>query len=324
MPFLRPQNTQAPDDNLIVSTPEENWINNDKQQSHNTTDKSDTTTPSTFDFNTLFQWMGVLWIGGAAVLFIRKITLYQSFSSYIKAGNTEVSSPEILDRLGTVCEELGIERQIDLHENPLASSPLILGFFKPTIVLPSTNISTDEFRYIMLHELTHYKRGDIFYKWLVQITLCLHWFNPLVCLMAKEVNYACELSCDEAVIRHLDTESKQAYGDVLIASIKTSGKYKPSIASVTLSENAQTVKDRLRAIMKYKEKKKSVLIISIALVVILGMGGILLGAFLPKAVANGDESGAVSLEEKSDAYKLIAQLAKIDTNQSVNAYKSEV
>ena len=66
--------------------------------------------------------------------------------------------------------------------------------------LPSADIPGKDFRYIILHELMHYKRRDMFYKWLVQITVCLHWFNPLVHLMSREITKACEFSCDEAVL----------------------------------------------------------------------------------------------------------------------------
>ena len=58
----------------------------------------------------------------------------------------------------------------------------------------------------------------MFYKWLVQFTICLHWFNPLVYLMGREVNNACEFSCDEAVIKNLDNDGIKAYGNTLLIS----------------------------------------------------------------------------------------------------------
>ena len=56
--------------------------------------------------------------------------------------------------------------------------------------LPGMDISEKDFQYIVLHELTHYKRRDIFYKWLVQVAVCLHWFNPLVHLIRAKYNTA--------------------------------------------------------------------------------------------------------------------------------------
>jgi len=133
----------------------------------------------------------LVWLVVALGLLIRKITVYQGFIRYIHAGLTPVSDIELLDRLSIVAEQAGIKKPIELCINPLVSSPLLTGFFHPCIVLPNADISEKDFQYIVLHELTHYKRRDMFYKWLVQITVCLHWFKPLVYLMSREITKAC-------------------------------------------------------------------------------------------------------------------------------------
>ncbi|MDE7327575.1 MAG: M56 family metallopeptidase, partial [Lachnospiraceae bacterium] len=138
----------------------------------------------------LTDYVWLIWLAVALVLLIRKATIYQSFMRYIKAGLTPVSDVEILDRFFIAAGQAGIKRPVELCVNPLISSPLLTGFFHPCIVLPDADISENAFPYIVLHELTHYKRRDMFYKWLVQITVCLHWFNPLVHLMSREITKA--------------------------------------------------------------------------------------------------------------------------------------
>ncbi|MDE5748434.1 MAG: M56 family metallopeptidase, partial [Acetatifactor sp.] len=154
----------------------------------------------------------LIWLAAALGLLIRKVTIYQSFMQYIHAGLTPVSDIEILDRLSVVAKQAGIQKPIELCVNPLISSPLLIGFFHPCIVLPSADISEKDFQYIALHELTHYKRWDMFYKWLVQFTVCLHWFNPLVHLMSREIAKACEFSCDEAVLAKVGGGNYHDYG----------------------------------------------------------------------------------------------------------------
>ena len=149
----------------------------------------------------------------ALILMIRKITIYQSFVKYIRAGCAEVEDLDRLEQFGRLVEQSGVKTAVELTTNHLISSPLLIGFFHPCIVLPTERLTESEFQYTILHELTHYKRRDMFYKWLVQLTLCVHWFNPLVYLMGREVERACELSCDEAVIRGLDPQGRRAYGD---------------------------------------------------------------------------------------------------------------
>lgn len=133
------------------------------------------------------QWQYYIWLTAALGLLIRKITIYQSFIRYIKAGLTPVSDMELLDQLSVVAEQSGIKKPVELGVNPLVSSPLLIGFFHPCIVLSGADIPEKDFQYIALHELTHYRRRDMFYKWLVQVTVCLHWFNPLIHLISWEI-----------------------------------------------------------------------------------------------------------------------------------------
>lgn len=228
----------------------------------------------------------LIWLVVVLVLLIRKMTIYQGFLRYIKAGLTQVSDIELLDRLSIVAEQAGIKKPIELCVNPLISSPLLMGFFHPCIVLPSTDISERDFQYIVLHELTHYKRGDMFYKWLVQVTVCLHWFNPLVHFMGQEITKACEFSCDEAVLAKMRDGSAQDYGKTLLDAMAAVGKYKENLGSVTLGENKQLLKERLGAIMNFKKKSMAIQLLTGVLTVCVILGAAFVGLYSTAAASN--------------------------------------
>lgn len=228
------------------------------------------------------QTMGAIWLVVALILLIRKITIYQSFIKYIRAGRKAVVDIEKLEQLGRIIDDKNIKVSVELYTNSLISSPLLIGFWKPCIVLPTTEISMSDFRFTILHELTHYKRMDMFYKWLTQIVICLHWFNPFVYLIGKEVNHACELSCDEVVISNLDPKERRGYGDTLLNAIETGGNYKNSVASVTLWESKKILSERLGAIMTYKKQTKAVVFVSITLALLLLCGATYAGAYSAK------------------------------------------
>lgn len=228
----------------------------------------------------------LLWPAVALALLVRKITAYQSFARYVRAGRREVTDPALLDRLAEMGERAGVGRPVELYENSLISSPLLLGFFRPCIVFPDANLPEEDFRYTVLHELTHYRRGDMFYKWLVQVTACLHWFNPLVWLMCGEVNRDCELSCDEAVIRGLDEEGRRAYGDTLVRAMGVGGDYRSSLASVPLSAGAKLLKERLQGIMGFKRQTRAAAALSMLLAAVLLTGAAMAGAY-PGPAAKG-------------------------------------
>ena len=191
-----------------------------------------------------------IWAAMALVFFVRRITVYQCFVQYIRAGNREVSDRRILNLLSDCQEKLHVRARVELSCNPRITSPVTTGFFHPNIILPVNeaedgalshifpheNESQDDMlSYIFLHELIHYKQKDMFYKWLIQTVICLHWFNPFVYLLEKEVNRACELSCDEKVLSLLDEKARRGYGDTLLSFFNPDGPCKSSLASVSMT-----------------------------------------------------------------------------------------
>ena len=227
----------------------------------------------------LINQIWLVWLVAALGLLIRKITIYQGFVRYIKAGLTPVSDIERLDELSIVAEQSGIKKPVELCVNPLVSSPLLIGLFHPYIVLPRVDILEKDFRYIVLHELTHYKRCDMFYKWLVQVTVCLHWFNPLVHLMSREITKACEFSCDEAVLAKMGSGSAQDYGKTLLDAMAAVGRYKENFGAVTLSENKHLLKERINAIMNFKKKSTAIRFLTGALTLCVMFGAAFVGVY---------------------------------------------
>ena len=249
----------------------------------------------------LWQNLWIPWLVIAVLLLIRKITLYQSFVKYVKAGHGEVSDTDLLDRLAQTGERAGVRRPVELYVNNLVPSPLLIGFFRPCIILRTADLTEEDFQYTIWHELVHYKRKDMFYKWLVQLTVCLHWFNPLVWLMGREINHACEFSCDEAVIESLGEGERRAYGDTLFRAMGTGGGCRDFPVYVTLSESVELLKERLHVIMDFKKSSRLVTTISIVFTVATMMGATAMGAYvvpvrIVKIRVNRVELGSTSSE----------------------------
>ncbi len=225
------------------------------------------------------RFLASLWLTVALLLLVRKVTIYQSFVKYIHAGSSPVEDIHLLERFGQIMSQNKIRGKIELYTNSLVSSPLLIGFIHPRIVLPDTEMSRNDFYCTVLHELTHYKRRDMFYKWLIQLTLCLHWFNPFIYLMAKEINRLCELSCDERVISILPENTRIVYGDTLLHAIGVGGSYKDTLSCVTLYESKKLLKGRLEAIMKYRKKTRGIQIAAAVITFALFATALSVGAY---------------------------------------------
>jgi len=252
----------------------------------------------------------VLWLLPALIILIRKIMSYYGFMRYIKAAGAEVSDLRILNLLAACEEKYKVRKTAELYHRPQLASPVMTGFFRPCIAIPDDQMLEKDLAFIFMHELTHYKRRDMFYKWLVQAVICIHWFNPFVYLLEKEVSHACELSCDEAVIRALSREQKIAYGNTLLLCSKTAITSRNPASSLTLTEGAKQLKERLGAIMNDKKRTKKTKIMTAILTVCICLGSAWIGAYADEAAANEKVSLA---SESGIPYEIPAAVKKVLT-----------
>ncbi|HEX3076455.1 MAG TPA: M56 family metallopeptidase [Lachnospiraceae bacterium] len=243
-----------------------------------------------------FDYLSILYILVAFLLLFKKIITYRSFVRYLKAGRYLVSKSEVLESYRKACTELGVKTPIALYTNKLVSSPMLVGMYRPFIILPDVSISEQELYNIFIHELIHYKRRDIIFKWITQTTVCLHWFNPFIYHISKEINKNCELSCDELIIKKLDDNEKRKYGDTLLSSLKYRGNYGDTIISMTLSEDAKLLKERLGEIMRYSKKSKGAVLITIVLTAVVILGASVSGAYA-SPIQSKDSSRNTNLSE---------------------------
>lgn len=248
------------------------------------------------------RYLWVLWFGTALLLLTWKIAGYHNFVKYVRAGGVEVSDIKLLDLLAEIEGELGIRRHVELYTNSLVPTPILFGFFRPCIILPDPGLPEKDFRYTALHELVHCRRCDILYKWLMQVTVCLHWFNPLVWLMGREVEAACELACDEAVIGRLDEEERIFYGDTLLRALEDRRGSAGSSAVMTLSEGGKLLKERLKAILHYRGSSKMVRTASVLLAGAMAFGAVLTGAASGGTPKKSAESGSVGNPEDGGGF----------------------
>lgn len=100
--------------------------------------------------------------------------------------------------------------------------------------------------------------------------------------MDREINKACEFSCDEAIISKLDSSNVRDYGKTLLNTMSTVGKYKEILASVTLSENKEILKERIDAIMKFRKQSKSIVALTIMLSLLICCGATYVGGYTDK------------------------------------------
>ena len=206
-------------------------------------------------------WFG-LWAAGAALWLGRYVWGYRRFAALVRA-----SARPAGQGARDVLAALSSTRQVDILESEYVHTPMLLGAVHPAIVLPG-GVENDRLADTLAHELTHARRHDLLYKWLTAAVTSLHWFNPLMVVVRREISRACELSCDEAVTRHMDGPARKHYGETLLALAARPPKGMGVLAT-TLCEERTRLKERLVSVMKGKRQGTAALAATLALSIVL-------------------------------------------------------
>ncbi|MBQ8568349.1 MAG: M56 family metallopeptidase [Oscillospiraceae bacterium] len=134
-------------------------------------------------------------------------------------------------------------------------SPMLIGFFKPRIVLPNAELTREEKEYIIRHELVHLKRGDLWYRLALNLLKVFQWFNPFVHIIAKQAAEDMEISCDKAALKGL----KNADGDYSKLIVRFAARQKNTALTTSWSGNIKALKRRVSEILNSKSKNSFVL-----------------------------------------------------------------
>lgn len=229
-------------------------------------------------------WMALflIWAVVFATCFALRIRTYHRFVKCLAREDCQVCDGEVRELMDLCADSLHLKRRIRLYSSSLITSPLLLGVRKPALILPAGEIPREMLPYVFRHELMHCRRRDNLYKWLVQIVVCVHWFNPLVYCFEKEVGHACELACDEAVVAPLDVKEKRKYGDMLIAFARAGNEYRRPCVCAELSEGGKQLKERLKAVITFENKRKTVQPAAFAVTLAFAFGAVFLGSYTVK------------------------------------------
>ena len=217
------------------------------------------------------------------------ICSYIRFTKKIRRHRTRANMEELYTHVG-LCGDALPPR---LYRSAIATTPMLIGIFKPEIILPDREYTDAQIQSVLMHEITHLRRRDVLVKWLSVIACALHWFNPLVWLARREIDRVCELSCDEAVIRKLDQAGKRSYGETLI-SVAANTKASRAVLSTTMCEEKEVLKERLDVIMKYQKRTWVTLAFSTVLILLALCAVCLLGAGVRTTSAPDDNMAAMS------------------------------
>jgi hypothetical protein len=169
---------------------------------------------------------------------------------------------------------MGIKRRFGLFYSPCISTPMAVGLFRHSILLPNTEYDEDELRSIFTHELTHIRRRDLWYRAFTLLVTAAHWFNPFVYYMGRQIDLLCEISCDSEVVRHRDSDERMRYTETIIGVVRQRARPLTTLTTGFYG-GKQGMKTRITSIMDRGPKRAGLLFVCCVLVLTLGTGSTL-------------------------------------------------
>lgn len=225
---------------------------------------ADTGTVKTVDITDILL---TLWLAGVISCILWQGIGYYRLIRSLKGKSRSVERADLHTILQEQCADLVIDREIPLRVSSAADCPMLAGFIHPTLYLPDERISRTDAAFIFRHELTHYKHGDLWLKLLLLAARCLHWFNPLVHLIARFAQEDIEAACDDAVVRGHDGAYRRAYGETILRSAIAQSQKRKALVSC-FGDDKKTLMRRFEGLFDKSVKKHGVaLVVMIALLV---------------------------------------------------------
>ncbi|SFC76107.1 M56 family metallopeptidase [Clostridium uliginosum] len=249
----------------------------------------------------MLEILGYLWLIVALIIVTYRICTYIKFKNTIIDLSCNAKDTKIKTIYNSLLIEMKINKRIFLKVSDYTSVPLGIGFFKSYIVLPNIEYKEKEVEWILKHELMHYKKNDILYKFLVMAVTSIYWFNPLIYVMNRDINIECELACDERILHNCDFKERQNYALTLINSLKHKESNFIETNLATKLGNKKILKRRFDSMFNKKTKKG--MLIGVVCIVITTCS---LGVISNKSGSNvlGEQEAQASTEKKDDSIEL--------------------
>ena len=197
----------------------------------------------------------LIWIMGVMIMSV--LTLHSlNYVRSIKRSALPLQNQQVKTIYYDCLKELKISHQVPVYSTAFLKSPVLIGIIHPRIYIPIhliSELNPDDMRFMLLHELQHYRHKDTLIGFLMVISNILYWFNPFIWYALKEIHCDRELACDSAVLQMISTDEYQAYGMTLINFAEKLSSFSSPLA-VGMSGNFRQMKRRILNIAIFRKE----------------------------------------------------------------------
>jgi hypothetical protein len=168
----------------------------------------------------LMTWQTWLFLAWAAVVTWRVVAIaWQRYGLSRLMRLTTVAGDDLAERVRELSQKLGLRRAPRVLLVDHSGLLFVCGLWKPKLILPRTLPGTlagdcpdfchskngtvplyDALDQVVLHELAHLRRGDLYWGWTIELARTIYFFHPLVWWVGYCLNLERELACDQVAM----------------------------------------------------------------------------------------------------------------------------
>lgn len=213
--------------------------------------------------------LGVVGVLGLGVFYTRKFSRRLRLFSSPDARQLELEA--FFGKLGT---ELGFVKMPGAKIFEAVDVPALYGLFRPVVLVPPSvfeKLSAAELRLVLMHELGHWRRHDLWVNFLLAFLQAVNWFNPLVWWAFHRARIESERATDAWVLRRAGAGENTNYGGMLLRLLDSSPKPRTVFSGiVSVVESPKDLKRRMMGIVKFSGKKNRLAVAGL-IVLLLGL-----------------------------------------------------
>lgn len=149
-----------------------------------------------------FGGLALVWFAGSAALGGWLIRCNREVHRLVR--DAEPAPPEYQKRLEEAAARIGLRRRPELRLTRAHHSPAVCGLFRPVILLPvalTQRLTATALSDVLLHELVHVQRRDLWFHLPQALAQVVWWWNPCVWLANARIRALREQAVDEGVMR---------------------------------------------------------------------------------------------------------------------------
>jgi beta-lactamase regulating signal transducer with metallopeptidase domain len=200
-------------------------------------------------FKTVLPYISIVYLG--AVLFLSLRFMFFIRASYLLNKRDLIKiSPVYRIYIQELSMQMSIKKKVSVWISKNVDAPLLIGYFKPVILLPVAAINqltTEQLEAILLHEMAHVQRNDYFVNVLLGVVNIILFFNPFAKLFIKVLETERENSCDDFVLQF--RYSPEKYAKALLTLEQNRLNVLPSLGLSSNGENEKHLLTRVKRIM---------------------------------------------------------------------------